>query len=66
MDIAMLSIALNQNQVQSQASLSLMKKTLGEVEQQGEAIKKLMSTADVRMIQSIAEPHLGQSIDIRL
>ncbi|OLO38102.1 hypothetical protein BTR23_11950 [Alkalihalophilus pseudofirmus] len=66
MDIALLSMALNQGQVQQQASMSIMKKAVGNVEQQGEALQKLMTTADPKAIQHAAQPHLGGTIDIKL
>ena len=65
-DIALLSMAMGQGHVKQQASLSLMKQSLGNAEQQGDALQKLMSTADVKAIQQAAEPHLGQSIDIKI
>ncbi|ERN52140.1 YjfB family protein [Alkalihalophilus marmarensis] len=66
MDIALLSMALNQGQVQQQASMAVMKKAMGNAEQQGEALQKLMSSADARAIQQATQPHLGSSIDLSL
>ncbi|WNF36575.1 YjfB family protein [Bacillaceae bacterium IKA-2] len=66
MDIALLSMALSQGQVQQQASMSIMKKALGNSEQQSEALQKLMSTAGADAIQHAAQPHLGGSIDLKL
>lgn len=66
MDIALLSMALSQGQVRQHASMSVMKKAMGNAEQQSEALQKLMSTADAGAIQHAAQPHLGSSIDLKL
>ncbi|MGO4888815.1 YjfB family protein [Anaerobacillus sp. MEB173] len=66
MDIALLSMALSQGQLQQQASMSVMKKAMGNAEQQGEALQKLMSTADTKAIQQAAQPHLGGNVDLKL
>ncbi|TWI59959.1 YjfB family protein [Halalkalibacter nanhaiisediminis] len=66
MDIALMSMALSQGQVQQQASMAVMKKAMGSAEQQGDALQKLMSSADAAAIQHAAQPHLGGSIDIKL
>jgi len=65
-DIALMSVALSQGQVQQQASMSVMKMAMGNAEQQGEEIQKLMSIANVAAIQHDAQPHLGGNIDLRL
>jgi hypothetical protein len=66
MDIALLSMALSQGQTQQQASVSVMKKAMGSAEQQGEAIQKMVSTADASAIERAAQPHLGGSVDLKL
>ncbi|MEH7440678.1 YjfB family protein [Neobacillus drentensis] len=66
MDIALMSMALNQGKVQQQASLSVIKMAIGNAEQQGEAIQKLMSTNNVAAIQHTAQPHLGGNIDLKV
>ena len=66
MDIALMSMALSQGQVQQQASMSVMKRVMGNAEQQGEAIQKLMSTSDVAAFQHATQPHLGGNIDFKL
>lgn len=65
MDIALMSMALSQSKVQQQASLSVMKMAMGDAKQQGEALQKLMGTADAAAIQRVAQPHLGGSVDLR-
>lgn len=66
MDIAFISMALSQSQVQQQASMSVMKMAMGIAEQQGEAIQKLISTTDVTAIQHAAQPNLGGNIDLKI
>ena len=66
MDIALTSMALSQGQVQQQASISVMKQAMGNAEQQGEALQKLISTSDATAIQHAAQPHLGGNIDLKL
>jgi hypothetical protein len=46
MDIALMSMVLSRGQFQQQASMSIMKMAMGDAEQQGEALQKLMGTAD--------------------
>jgi hypothetical protein len=65
MDIALMSMAISQGQVQQQASMSVMKMAMGNAEQQGEALQKLMSAADATAIQHAAQPHLGGNIDLK-
>lgn len=66
MGIALMSMTLSQSQVQQQASMSVMKMAMGNAEQQGEAIQKLMSTTDVTAIQQAAQPHLGGNFDLKI
>lgn len=63
MNIPLLSIAMSQGKVQQQASISMMKQAMGNAEQQGEAIQKLMESTD---LQQQAQPHLGGNIDLKL
>lgn len=65
MDIALLSMALSQGQVQQQASLSVMKKAMDTAEGNGNFITNMMSTADIQALQHAAQPHLGGSIDLK-
>ncbi len=66
MDIALMSMALNQSKVQQQASMLVMKKAMGNAEQQGEALQQLLSTTNVQAIQHAAQPHLGGNIDVKV
>ncbi|MFJ8266895.1 YjfB family protein [Peribacillus asahii] len=66
MDIALMSMALSQGKVQQEASMSVMKMAMGNVEQQGEALQRLMTTTDTSAIQRAAQPHLGGNIDLKL
>jgi len=66
MDIALMSMSLNQGKVQQQASLSVMKIAMGNAKQQGEAVKELISSSNVKALQQAAQPHLGGNIDLKL
>ncbi|MGG0510580.1 YjfB family protein [Priestia megaterium] len=66
MDIALMSMSLNQGKVQQQASLSVMKIAMGNAKQQGEAVKELITTSNVKALQQAAQPHLGGNIDLKL
>lgn len=65
-DIANLSMALSHSQVKDQASILVMKKMMGNVQQQGAAIQELLSSSNVQAIQHAAQPHLGGTIDLKL
>lgn len=66
MDIAYLSMVLSQVNVQQQASLSVMKKSLDQAETNGNGLLKMLHSADVAAIQRASQPHLGQNIDLKL
>ncbi|KNH25704.1 MULTISPECIES: YjfB family protein [Priestia] len=66
MDISLMSISLSQGKVQQQASLSVMKIAMGNAEQQGEVVKELISSSNVKALQQAAQPHLGGNIDLKL
>lgn len=57
MDIARLSIAMNQSQLKQQASISVMKKTMDQAEMQSEQM--------IQMLQQSIQPHLGGHIDAK-
>lgn len=65
MDIAGLSMALNQTQLKQQSSILIAKKSMEMMGQQGEALKTLMQSTNVSAIQHAAQPHLGGTIDIK-
>lgn len=58
MDIAALSTGLAMNKLTQQASIAVLGKALDSARQSSQAI--------VQMTQSIAQPHLGGSIDLRV
>lgn len=66
MDIAAMSMALSQSQVQQQASLSIMNKVMDQAHINADFINKMMSGADVKALQNAAQPHLGGKIDISI
>ncbi|WP_066192333.1 MULTISPECIES: YjfB family protein [Gracilibacillus] len=57
MDIAALSILMNQSQVQQQKDIALMSKAMDQVEAQSNDMIKLM--------ESSVQPHLGGNIDLQ-
>ena len=65
MDIALMSMALSQGQIQQQASISVMKKAMDQAEGNGDFINKMMGQANVQAFQHAAQPHLGGNIDIK-
>ncbi|MDM5315088.1 YjfB family protein [Fictibacillus sp. b24] len=58
MDIASLSVMLNQSQVQQQANLSIMKMAMNTAEQN--------SVNFTKMLEQSVQPHLGSKIDMKL
>ncbi len=65
MDIALLSMALSQGQIQQQVSLSVMKKALDQAQVGAEGLTKMLESVDGSALQHAAQPHLGGNIDIR-
>lgn len=66
MDVALLSIALSQGQVQQHASISVMKKVMNQAEGNADILTKMLSEVDVQAMQQSVQPHLGGNIDIKL
>jgi hypothetical protein len=58
MDIAALSVMINQSQIQQQACLSVMKMAMNTAEQNSVDLTK--------MLEQTVQPHLGNSIDLKL
>ena len=65
MDIALMSMALSRGQIQQQASMSVMKIAMGNAEQQGEALQKMLGAPNAAATQHAAEPHLGGNVDLK-
>lgn len=65
MDVALMSMALSQGQVQQQASMSVMKKAMDQSEGNVDFINKMMGGMDVQALQHAAQPHLGGNIDLK-
>ena len=65
MDIAALSIMLNQNKVQEQAGLSVMKMAMDVATNQGEAMTSLTGVTTKAMETSV-QPNLGATLDIQI
>ncbi|MFO1444451.1 YjfB family protein [Bacillus sp. Bva_UNVM-123] len=66
MDVALMSMALSQNQFQQQASISILKKAMDQGEGNAELLNKMLSEVDVQALQHAAQPHLGGNIDLKL
>lgn len=65
MDVALLSMAFSQGQVNQQASLSILKQAMNYAQGNADFLNKMMSEADVKAIQQAAQPHLGANIDLQ-
>jgi Putative motility protein len=57
-NIGALSIMMNQSQIQQQASISVMKMAMNTAEQNSVDLTK--------MLEQTVQPHLGNSIDLKL
>ncbi len=57
MDIAAMSVIMNQAQVKQQASVSLMDKALDQAETQ--------SSDMIKMLETSMQPHLGGNVDLK-
>ena len=64
MDIAALSISLNQGKLQQQAGLSVMKMAMRTAEQQGNTIISMANDNTKSMALSV-QPYLGANLDIQ-
>lgn len=58
MDIAALPMALSQMNVRQEATVSVMKKSIDQVESNGDSI--------VKMLEQSVQPYIGRSIDLKL
>lgn len=57
MDIAALSMALSQMNIRQEATVSVMKKSMDQVESNGDSV--------VKMLEQSVQPHMGGSVDIK-
>lgn len=64
MDIAALSIALNQGKVQQQVGISVMKMAMGVAADQGNSVAVMASDTSKAMEASV-QPYLGANVDIQ-
>ncbi|WP_110111421.1 YjfB family protein [Bacillus sp. CGMCC 1.16541] len=62
MDIASLSVVLNQSNVQNQASLSVMKMTMNQSKQTERGMVELLQNSTVQA----PHPYAGQHIDLNV
>jgi hypothetical protein len=63
MDIAKLSMAMAQGNVQLQAGTALMAKTLDAAKQQGLGLQKLLSSVPLPQSQALTDPALGRLVN---
>ena len=54
MDIALMSMALSQGQIQQQASLSIMNKAMDAAQVNADFIQKMMGESDIKALQHAA------------
>lgn len=64
MNIAALSISLNQGRIQQQAGLSVMKMAMGVTAEKGNAIVSMANDNAKNMALSV-QPYLGANLDIQ-
>lgn len=64
MDIAALSMGLNQGKLQQQASISVMKMAMGAAADKGNSIAAMMNDTS-KVMESSVRPHLGHNLDIQ-
>lgn len=62
MDIAALSIVMNQAQLKQQASLSVMKSAMNTAENNAAALIDMLNQSTG---QTVSHPHLGHKIDLK-
>lgn len=63
MDIAAMSVAFSQSNVQQQVGLSVMKMALGVEATNGDSIASLVSGA-TKAMESSVQPNIGANLDI--
>lgn len=61
MNVAGASVAMNQSQVKSEASMAVMKKAMTEAKENNNAMNEMMKTTQVQA----QHPTLGNSIDLK-
>ena len=64
MDIAALSMVLNQGKVQQQAGISVMRMAMGVEAGNGDSIATMVNDMSKAMESSV-QPHLGAKLDIQ-
>ncbi|PYZ92801.1 hypothetical protein CR194_14200 [Salipaludibacillus keqinensis] len=64
MEIPSLSMAISQAGVNQQASIAMMQKSMDQASHQGQALEKLMDSAELKRTEHALQPHLGGSVDV--
>ena len=65
MDVAAMSMSLNQVQLKEQASISVMKMAMDSAQGQEEALDKLLE-ASTKALEHSVVPHKGINLDLHL
>lgn len=65
MDIAAMSISLNQAQLKQQAGVSVIKMAMDTAKGQDAALDKLLE-ASIKALEQSVQPHMGNNIDLHL
>jgi hypothetical protein len=65
MDIAALSMGMNQTKLQQDSSIAVMKMAMDTAKGQGDMVNQLLSPPAQAMEHSV-QPHLGGNLDIRI
>lgn len=65
MDIAALSIGLNQMKVAQQASISIMKMAMDTAKNQTEDLTQIIE-ANTKMMELSMNPYLGSQLDVKI
>jgi hypothetical protein len=64
MDIAALSVLMNQGKVQQQAGVSVMKLAMNAAQTQGDQLASIAGET-AKALEMSVQPHLGAAIDVR-
>jgi len=65
MDIAIMSTAISQFQVQQQAQLSVMNKIMDQAQANSDSLHKMLDGTDIQAMQQSVQPNLGVNIDVK-
>lgn len=66
MDIAVLSMLKSRAQLKQDVNTSLMKKVMDTAEQNGSLVNQMLDKMDQGKAAQFKQPHLGNSVDVRV